>query len=90
MLQLNWSNSQSSKERNLSLPPASYSCLVPPLPLCEALALARLSAPCFWQEPACFSAVFGWWQMGSFRTRGASLSSLYPECNIGNVLLLII
>lgn len=88
MLQLNWSNSLSSKERNLTLPsplqlhsPSSSLVQAPGSGSCHLLCQA-------WQEPASFSAVLGWWQAGFFRTYGAMLWPSHPEHNIWNTLSL--
>lgn len=71
MLQLNWSNSLSSKERNLSLP---LRCTVPLLPLCKPLALALVACVA---SPAlrpgrslllfcCLGVVAGWFLQSSW------------------------
>lgn len=87
MLQLNSSNSVSSKERNLTLPSSpphlhshSFS-LVQAFGSgsCHLLGQASFQAR---QEPACLSALLGLWWAGSFRTHGAMLLPVHPACNI--------
>lgn len=87
MLQLNWSNSVSSKDRNLTVPSSpphlhshSFS-LVQAFGSgsCHLLGQASFQAR---QKPACLSAVLGLWWAGSFRTRGARLLPVHPACNI--------